>query len=837
MSTAKIQSALEKAFAQRRVVFWYDAEGEWWPEFDGVQLPDVEKITVQNTEFAVKHRIVREAPRQKFLLYFRGQSQPPDTANWFLDQLFAHGPAFSPDRASLALIDAGLAPEFKELTSRHLEFFRSSDRVSRLQEWLKPDDTERSLRMKMLAVVCRAEPAVETILLTLLADLAREKCDRWNQIEKFDLAEAWWQELGAHFGYIVTSPTLLDFVLSLFRSAAPLGGSSNLDARQSLIFFNRWKDSQEHREAFAALSERAAQSLNIGVALNQLEDLRPLFGNDTYRLIDLRILTDLRNGLVQGTLSPEEIRQRAEKRERLHWARHDASIRSLYRALAVAAEFIELLPKLDFSIESFNAGLEKYATTWWRMDQLYRKFIYHFGESGQTTLLEELAARVEGLYVNEYLSKLAYRWQEWVDRKDEWSAGSSSSQQRFFTEFVQPQLGEGRKVFVIISDALRYEAGRELLERILAQNRWTAEIKPMLGALPSFTQLGMAALLPHRTLEFSHDGQTILADGTSTAGTEARAQILSAHLGGRGTALRAEQFLGLNSKTDGRDLAKANDVVFIYHNGIDAVGDKRDTEHRTCEAVESTIEDLVKILKKAAAMNVSHMIVTSDHGFLYQHEPVAESDFLAVAQVPGTLKYDRRFIVTPTLSNDARLKNFTAEQLGLAGAVHISFPKGTLRLRLQGSGSRYVHGGTALQEIVIPVIEVKKERTSDVAAVDVDIVRTGQQITTGQVAVTFLQSEPVSEKCLARELRAAFYSKTGTQLSDAKLLKLDATAEDARLRERSERFVFARVAEEFNQQDIFLRLEEQIPGTTQFALYKEFVFRLRRAFESDFDGF
>ena len=837
MSAAKIQSALEKAFSQRRIVFWYDTDGEWWPEFEAVQLPDVEKITVQNTEFSVKHRIAREAPRQKFLLYFRGQSQPPDRMNWLLDQLLAHWPTFSPDRASLALIDAGLPPEFKPLTERHLEFFRSSERVSRLQEWLKPDDTERSLRLKMLAVVCKTEPAVETILLTLLAELAREKSDRWNQIEKFDLAEAWWQELSTHFGYVVTDPTMLDFVLCLFRSAAPLGGNSILDARQALIFFNRWKDSQEHRETFESLSERVAQLLNISAALNQIEDVRSLYGNDTYRLIDLRILTDLRNGLVQGTLSLDEIRQRAEKRERLHWARYDASIQSLYRALAVAAEFIELLPKLDLSIESFDAGLDKYATTWWRMDQLYRQFIFHFGESGQTTLLEELSERIEGLYVNEFLGKLAYRWQEWVDRKEDWSSASSASQRSFFSRFVQPQLGEGRKVFVIISDALRFEAARELLDRILAQDRWNAEIKPMLGVLPSFTQLGMAALLPQSSLEFSHDGQTILANGVSTAGTEARAQILADRLDGRGTAIRSEQFLSLNSKTEGRELSKSNDVVFIYHNGIDAIGDKRDTEHRTCAAVESAIDDLLKILKKAAAMNVSHMVITADHGFLYQHEPVAESDFLTVASVQGTLKYDRRFIVAPSASTDARLKNFTSEQLGLAGGIHISFPKGTLRLRLQGSGSRYVHGGTALQEIVIPVIEVKKERASDVGAVDVDIVRTGQQITTGQVTVTFLQSEPVSEKCLSRELRAAFYSKTGEQLSDSKVLKLVSTADDARLREHPERFVFSRAAENFNQQDISMRLEEQIPGTTQFSLYKEFVFRLRRAFESDFDNF
>jgi 5S rRNA maturation endonuclease (ribonuclease M5) len=170
----------------------------------------------------------------------------------------------------------------------------------------------------------------------------------------------------------------------------------------------------------------------------------------------------------------------------------------------------------------------------------------------------------------------------------------------------------------------------------------------------------------------------------------------------------------------GRDLAKANDVVFIYHNCIDAVGDKRDTEHRTCIAVESALEEIVKLLKKAAAMNVSHFVITADHGFLFQNDALDESDFLAVPQPGEALQYQRRFIVAPKIAEDSRLKHFTATQLGLVGNLQFAFPKGIQRLRLQGSGSRYVHGGTSLQEIVVPVVEVKKLRIDDVAQVEVD---------------------------------------------------------------------------------------------------------------------
>jgi hypothetical protein len=67
------------------------------------------------------------------------------------------------------------------------------------------------------------------------------------------------------------------------------------------------------------------------------------------------------------------------------------------------------------------------------------------------------------------------------------------------------------------------------------------------------------------------------------------------------------------------------------------------------------------------------------------------------------------------------------------------------------------------------------------------------------------------------------------------VLRFDSAADDARQRERREQFVFGREADQFNQQEVVLRLEEQVPGTAQFALYREVIFKLRRAFESDFD--
>ena len=44
---------------------------------------------------------------------------------------------------------------------------------------------------------------------------------------------------------------------------------------------------------------------------------------------------------------------------------------------------------------------------------------------------------------------------------------------------------------------MRYEIGDELLSLIRQEDRYSAELEPALSMLPSYTQLGMAALLPN----------------------------------------------------------------------------------------------------------------------------------------------------------------------------------------------------------------------------------------------------------------------------------------------------------------------------------------------------
>ena len=99
-----------------------------------------------------------------------------------------------------------------------------------------------------------------------------------------------------------------------------------------------------------------------------------------------------------------------------------------------------------------------------RIDQLYRKFIWHMQKSGQATLMRELFEQVENHYVNSYLLRLNDAWQTHVDAARTWVAAPVLCAARLLTASMSASSGGAiRSICVIISDALRYEIGEELL--------------------------------------------------------------------------------------------------------------------------------------------------------------------------------------------------------------------------------------------------------------------------------------------------------------------------------------------------------------------------------------
>ena len=74
----------------------------------------------------------------------------------------------------------------------------------------------------------------------------------------------------------------------------------------------------------------------------------------------------------------------------------------------------------------------------------------------------------------------------------DWTSQTDFYQSKVKTVLANPNI---KRVFVIISDALRFEAAEELSRIINGRNKYEASLSTLLGVLPSYTKLGMAALL------------------------------------------------------------------------------------------------------------------------------------------------------------------------------------------------------------------------------------------------------------------------------------------------------------------------------------------------------
>ncbi len=828
----RIGHALARLLERHRIIFWYDTKQELRQEFEALALPEIEKIEVANNEFGVKYRILREQPEQKFLLYREGP-QPPDIDNWLLDVQLAHG-EFRTDQAGLWLSELDIGFEFTAVVQAHAEFFHAAKRRQQLKSLIKPDDTPGMIRLKMLAVCVGAEPRVDDILESLLAELAEGGAEKLVLIARCHLDAFWWDQLKRHYGYDSQSPGMQDFAIELFKSCYAMGTDGEIRLTgDALVFLKRWKDSIRHHKAFEILSNQCADFLKIEQSLQKL-DYRILVELDYFRLIDQKILSDLVQHVVERTISAGDCTLVVRQRRQTYWYPDFAH---LYEAVDHAAQFLMGLDEISMEMESLAEGVQRYAQRWYRLDQLYRKYVYHVLQSGQVTPMQQLSEMMENRYANNFVLPLSNQWQQVVDGVDKWQAPPVAVQSRFFDQYVKPYLDKQKKIIVIVSDALRFEAGQELQSRIRQEDRYEADIKPCLAMLPSYTQLGMAALLPGQALAISeNDAGTVTVDGQSSQGTAYRQKILRAALDRPAAVIRADDLMALQ-KDDCRAMIRDHEVVYVYHNRIDATGDKLQTEERTFEAVEEALQELIKIIKKLTGANANNLIVTADHGFLYQHRPLEESDF-AGSEPEGEAIYvrDRRFVVGRRLLDKAGLRKFTAEQLGLQGNLEIQIPKSIHRLRLKGAGSRYVHGGASLQEVVVPVIQINKKRKSDVSAVGVEILQGASSvITSGQVAAMLYQTEPVTNKVQPRFLRAGIYSPDGELISDSHKLAFDLTSENPRKRENKVRFVLTKKADEANGHNVTLRLDEKLEGTSHYREYKSIRYLLRRSITSDFD--
>jgi uncharacterized protein (TIGR02687 family) len=424
--------------------------------------------------------------------------------------------------------------------------------------------------------------------------------------------------------------------------------------------------------------------------------------------------------------------------------------------------------------------LDRYIKTDHKIDLYYRRFYTALDRLEDAYRFDELRERVENIYTNEYLCKLLPAWSAALDVKS--LMQGESSQLRFFNRHIQYVK---EKTVVIISDAFRYEVALDLFAMLEHDPNCDVALKYLVAALPTYTQLGMAALLPHKSLEIQESGK-VLVDGQASDGTEKREVILQTVLP-NSRCIRAD---AIPTKRDEfRKIFTGMDAVYVYHDHIDIRGSSSNDEvFSACDEAVKEIYDLIK--KLSGSGNVYNFIVTADHGFLYKRDSFAESDKINLTGMKNTFTSRRAVIADEALHADGVASVPLADVIGGEDSWIVSWPIGANVFKTQG-GLNYVHCGASPQEMIIPLIKIKTEKSHvDTQPVKIALVSMVQKITNLITQLYFIQQESVSDVVIPAEYKLYFISEKNEKISNEQIYIADKKDSDPNRRMFYLRFNF-----------------------------------------------
>ncbi len=489
----------------------------------------------------------------------------------------------------------------------------------------------------------------------------------------------------------------------------------------------------------------------------------------TFETVERQIIKLLKDRIIH----PEDVNQfgniKAHIKKRLdgYWAHKERknNYKSVYNALNLAIDLFYLRNKYDqgFSYPDAKSMMKSYTEELYQFDQYYRLFHENadYAEMEGWDILKDLEDQVEDCYNNWYLDRLAISWERFLDKKnndsmiDNWSISGVKNQYEFYRSYVDNVLRHTSRsrVFVLISDALRYEAGEELKREINSKYRFKADIEYMLGVLPSYTALGMASLLPHKSIKYQGNTSRITVDGIISNN---RSEILESK---KGIAIKSEDLTKMD-REEGRKFIEPYEVIYIYHNLIDAIGDTQSSENKTFKAVRDSIEELSAIASFIInSLNGSYLLITADHGFIYHHKSPDKLDKSVIEDTPaGAVLSKKRYILGKGLGSLNKVwDGFTNISAKTDDDMEFWLPKGTNRFHFKG-GSKFFHGGAMLQEITIPLLKIKEASGKDkektvVNKVGVSRIGARNKIVTNKHNFEFIQTDAVGDKRKPRILK------------------------------------------------------------------------------------
>ena len=776
----------------RKLVFWYDDKAEFAEDMETVELQNAKIYHLQpDNQFYTKYFLERVDKTTNYLIY--APFPKPDVRDNHLEDTMLYSRRFFADRASLLSVDLGIEEKYKPVIEKHIKFFANKERTQRFYDLEIENFNEENILVGLLSAVCKARTcSFEEVVRIVLTDGELVDNAFLQEFEKYDLLSAFWQLCEQHFGYTDTKPSLERLLVTLFvtytgryvQAELPAAWKSFVSYKSGNIiaFLDSLMNSVLYRDKYDALSAHVAKGLNVLSAFAGMR-VDDLVECDTFLAVDQvlvkwligRLVSEDIGAIVNGFTIPEL----CEKRAKMHFSRKTGKT---YQMLSSAYSMVK---GADYhATDGLKSIIDRYLAADYNMDQQYRKFYYYYDQLESTESFEPLRELVENIYTNEYLACLLPAWNAGIQQD---AAFSAIPLQR---EFYNANLRYTKeRTVVIISDAMRYEVGQELFARMQDDPKCTAKLSVQLSVLPSYTRLGMAALLPHKTLEMTDDFQ-VLADGILCDNLAGRQQVLQSY-NPDSVCVQFDDIKNLKV-AELRDVLTKRQIIYVYHNQIDARGDKANTEDEVFNACEEAVQEIMDLIHRISVSgNTYHFIVTADHGFIYKRDKLTESDKISGKSAEKAF-VNRRFIVSKAALEDDGIDHMSMGRvLGNEDSNVVSYPVSSNVFKVAGGGANYVHGGSSPQEMLVPVLEFKMERGHmETKNAEIALVSIVHKITNLITSMDFIQSDAVSDTVKAAKYRIFFLSEDNEKISNENSYVADSREENAQKRIFRMRFTF-----------------------------------------------
>ena len=601
-----------------------------------------------------------------------------------------------------------------------------------------------------------------------------------------------------------------DITDKLPKSINSLIGNTAVKRATVVSFVAAWRESRTLSQSYNEVANQVAQELELKAKLAEFKQPSNLLHVETFVEAEEALLKLLATDLP--AFNSNDISDWVSIRLRSHWcshhyAPHNQKYAAIHKALKAAKQFYELKEKY---IDGFDMQGTKKLDTASSLYKAYEEEIYQFdtsyrlfsenslkaSQNGSDILkLTGLVDDIESLYVDWYLHDLAIAWGKLVDKESlltNWKLPFVNNQYDFYNREVRAVLQQPsvKRVFVIISDAFRYECAKEIHDSINNRNRYKSELKSQLGVVPSYTQLGMASLLPHKELTaYLNKNVEYKLDGVSAHGTDNRHKVLQKH---GGIACTYDEVMKWTNQQY-RDLAQDSSAIYIYHNKIDAIGDDGGTENEAFLAARDAIEEIDKlIIRIFDKLKGGRVILTADHGFLFNQSDVTESDRTSLKAKPaGTKLSKKRYLIGENLptGNDYWLgKMSDTGNVSPDSDAEFIVPRGSNRFHFVG-GAKFIHGGIMPQEVCVPVMHLRaihstvkqKQIKQKVSVVPLD---SPIKVVANIDRIQFLQTDPIGDNFKARELDIWIEDPDGKVVSSRQTELFDSSSDKMDERKR-----------------------------------------------------